>query len=188
MSSTAIKLDMTRSDAPLDRDFHRLLNQILREPRTPLTAHVCQELQTSLQVKQDRQRFEAVRARIKANRRHIAKVDRQLRGRSKATGSVQETQYRPQNPLPRRDETNATDPRRYSSSAARVADQQPTAMMDSQAREAHFRSQERILRARETTIATAEARLRAWEADLATREAELSRREQALLRPTVGEG
>lgn len=76
--SKAIEMDIVSTRQPLDPYYRRILREILEVPRTPLAAYLCRELKKSLEIKHAQQNFNAIRSRIRANRRHVAMVDRNL--------------------------------------------------------------------------------------------------------------
>ena len=74
-------MDIIPARSPLDRHTRRILSEILEVPRSPLAACLCRELQTALEIKHAQQSFNAIRARMQANRRHIAMVNRKFSAR-----------------------------------------------------------------------------------------------------------
>ncbi len=68
-------MDIAIANPHLDFEIRRTLNKILSEPRTSLTIRFCRELKRTLQIKQEQQDLEAIKARIQASHQHIAKVN-----------------------------------------------------------------------------------------------------------------
>ncbi len=100
-------MDITIADRCLDFEIRRTLNKILSEPRTSLTIRFCRELRTTLRIKQEQQDLEAIKARIQASRRQIAKVIQQRRRMATAVRSFRHGQFGTLSPFPGQDETKA---------------------------------------------------------------------------------
>jgi hypothetical protein len=81
ISGLAVKMNIPLTVPYPNRDLQRNLTEILELPRTPLAAHVCRKLKTSLEVKQAERKFDLARARLQANHQHIIKVDKELKER-----------------------------------------------------------------------------------------------------------
>ncbi|KAF7513230.1 hypothetical protein GJ744_010626 [Endocarpon pusillum] len=101
--------DITIADRRLDFEICRTLNKVLSEPRTSLTIRFCRELNTSLQIQQEQQELEAIRTRIQASRRQVAKVNKTRWEMSKAVRSVWHRHYGTQLSFPGQDEKKAHD-------------------------------------------------------------------------------